>query len=320
MMRLHVKRQLLATMLLLTSYMPDLLAQSKGCYWIQLDHMSNDYRMDVFSWGEYAPMIALEPGEHYLLLPGTRDTTLELSGGRATDIDSHWYYIPRHLVKDNRYLLRFMLIERDADDDDLVLPMRSHIIDLAALKLNSGRQKNVIVDEQFVADGSYTVTAKVSFRFNIRRGRGECYANDSAAQKLDEQKRNENRLHHLHSRIKHHAREPLIAGFESRLFLTDEVRSLEEAYIVAKRNFTELITLGKQLFSLQNTNGFAEVEERFLRLVDESRQNTIKVPQKMKDKDGKTVFLKVPALVSESGWKQYLIAKGAEKLPDAWLY
>lgn len=292
-------------------------AQDAACYWIRLTGLEVGQTADFLGWGDYLPLIALEPGELYSLLHGT-EPSIELAARREQAVDGHWYYVPAHLIDNEAMTLRFMLLDRDQKTaDDLVLPLRSHVIRLDQGFSHAGRLQ-VEIPELFVVDDQPATSNAMRFHFELRRLLDHCGQGPGAASE-DRRHRGANRVHHLRTRVFSYFDDPVIAGREAKLFVEGEAADAAAAFEIARRNLHELLTLGREIERLEGSPGFADLRVEFARLIATLKKKRLQFSRVERDGDAKTsVLVSVPALASEPEWKQVIADAVIEPIPLSW--
>ncbi|MBK5971315.1 hypothetical protein Thiosp_03358 [Thiorhodovibrio litoralis] len=315
--RMSIKHGIQAILMAYLLSTGPVFAQDAACHWIRLTGLEVGQTADFLSWGDYLPLIALEPGEFYSLLHGT-EPSVELAAGRQHVIDGHWYYVPEHLINVGTMTLRFMLLDRDqGTDDDLVLPMRSHVVRLDQSFSKSGPLQFEI-PELFVVDDQLKKSNAMRFRFELRRVPGHCGSGADAAAENTRYRR-ENRVHHLRTRTFSYFDDPVIAGRETKLFVDEKTTDAAAAFEIARRNLHELLTLGREIERLEGTQGFDELRFEFARLIATLKERRLQFSRVEQDGDERTtVWVSVPALASEPEWKQVLTDAVIESIPASW--
>jgi len=294
-------------------------AEESGCYWIRLNGLYIEKSSDFLARGDYLPLIGLEPGDLYSLLSGAEES-IGLSATREQRIDGHWYYIPAHLIDKGAMTLKFMVLDRDKEtDDDLVLPLRSHSIRLDGGSWRLGRMQ-IEVPEAYVLDDQLAKINRMRFHFELQRRPGLCSPERSRGAAADSAYRNENRLHHLRTRIFRYFETPVLAGREAKLFVDDATTDAEAAFALAKQNLHELLALGREVDQLEGVVGFDELRHEFGKLI--ARLGQMRLSFTLVEKNGeksRQVSVNAPALASDPEWKQFIADAVIEPIPNHWL-
>ncbi len=288
------------------------------CYWVRLQGLYVERSADFLGRGDYLPLIALEPGELFSLLPGF-EASMQIREGKEKALDGHWYYVPTQLIEDGAMTLNVMLLDRDEDtDDDLVLPMRRHILRLDRDFPRSDRV-SVEIPEMYVLDDRSSDSNQMRFRVELRRKPGPCRKDTPQGASADTAYRRENRLHHLRSRVFHYLDNPVIAGREALLFVENTTSSIEAAYQIAQRNLHELVTLGMEIDRLEGTRGFEDLQYEFAQLIERLKKKRlpIKVPAQKGKSEQEVAY--APALASDPRWTVLIQGAVVEPMPRRWL-
>lgn len=295
------------------------IAEQSHCHWIRLNGLYIEHSPDFLARGDYLPLIGLEPGELYSLLSGSEEA-IELPSKREREIDGQWYYVPAHLIDRQEMTLKVMVLDRDEDtDDDLVLPMRSHVVRIDQGFSPSGRMQ-IDVSEVYVLDDQTTKSNEVRFRFELQRRPGPCSLEGPDAAAADSANRKANKVRHLRTRIFRYFEEPVLAGREAKLFVDNETSNAATAYEIARRNLHELRTLGREVERLEGAEGFDDLRHDFGKLIARLREKRLAFT--IVEADGgkhRKIPATAPVLASDPEWKRFIADAFIEPLPERWL-
>ena len=297
---IHFKKVIFSCMLI-TGFLVKIAVAD--CYFIRLNGYSLSLRADVFSWGELSPMIGLEEGQFYHLLPD-----IETSEKKATNLHGELYYIPQSLINEqNQFSLRMIVLERDEKtSDDLVLPLRQRDISLESKEFRNDIRHVKLTFKPFAEE--YNSLNAQSYQFDILKRSEECSLSTALGKENDLQYRLENRLKHLSYHIGTYKNDFLDGAREYRYYRTPEIENknvetgLNKAVEIAELNAHELIILGKTLEKQKKSKKFPIVWNAYKELVKHLLDDNITI-QYEKEKKWETMF--VPALAFHPKWKDF---------------
>lgn len=297
---------------------------SADCYFISLRGFDIAKNPDVLLWGDLSPLIALEPGRFYPLTPERKDV-VSSSGGHATNLQGHRYYIPQHLINDaGQFSLRMMVIDRDKDTgDDTLLPFREKLITLPAGKESAVNSNPVIVEYAPFADITPPQSNRMRFEFDLRSRTGDCDVSSGIGKKTDSQYRRHNELKRLLVRVVAYEQPALVGGREYLAYRLPEIKShklsdgLEKALDIADVNARELLELGSNIYDLRGNPGFYEVWEEYVLLIQHLyKQHIILLYDENKVQKRKRI--KVPSLSFHPEWGSLVSRPDSVTPPDNW--
>lgn len=291
------------------------------CYYIRLSGYHLTQESDIFSWGELSPLIGLEAGYYFHLAPSGQ-TTINISGREARNLQGELYYIPQGLIdKDKQFSLRVMVLDRDNDTaDDLVLPLNERSISLAP---ESFVLDHLRVDAYFQQFGDLTTTRprhEQSYQFEILKDSQNCSLDTAEGWANDQRFRSENYLKHLRLHIKFYEEAFLSGGqeYQSYRVPTLKTQSLANAMDIAKTiasvNSSELIALGVSLEKLHKVENFPTVWKEYRRLVRRLLRQKITIQYKEEKKLKK---VEVPSLSFHPDWEK-LTGNASILPPENW--
>ena len=268
-----IPRKLILTSIILMSFLVEVV--SANCYFIRLNGYHLSQRLDVFGWGELSPLIGLEAGEYFHLSPHGQ-SKINISNGKAKDLQGELYYIPQNLIdKQNQFSLKMMVIERDTESpDDLVLPLREKFISLTSESFFMDSLKIDLAFEPFDDTVVNTPKNKQSYQFEILRDSRNCSSDTTEGQENDLRFRLQNKLKQLHLHIKHYEEAFLSGGHEYQSYrLPEKIReasladALDISRTIATINSSELISLGVTLEKFNKVENFSNVWREYMYLV-----------------------------------------------------
>jgi len=210
--------------------------------------------------------------------------------------------------------LTLMVLDRDEEtDDDLVLPLRTHRVDLSEGFSAAGR-KSFAIDELYVLDDNMTKSNAVRFRFELKRTEGAC-----GDEGMDRAHRRASRVHELRSRIFRYFDEPVLGGREAKLFVEYQTDDAATADAIARRNLHELMALGREVERLEGAEGFDELRHDLGKLIAQLEQKRLTFTRE-EEADGKTnkVVVSAPALASDPEWKRFMPEAEIHPIPERW--
>jgi len=291
------------------------------CYFIRLSGYHLTQGSDLFSWGELSPLIGLEAGYFFHLTPSGQHI-IDISSGKATNLQGELYYIPHNLIdKNNHFSLRIMVLDRDNDTaDDLVLPLNERSISLAPASFVLDRLR---VDAYFQQFGDLTTTKprhEQSYQFEILREPEDCSPDTAEGRANDQRFRLENHLKRLNLHIKVYEEAFLSGGQEYQSYRIPNIReysladALDIAEIIAAVNSSELISLGVALQKLHDVENFSNVWRNYRRLVRRLLRQKIPI-QYMEEKKRKNI--EVPSLDFHPDWEKLTGSTGVLP-PESW--
>ncbi len=289
-----------------------------NCYFIRLKGYHLTQRADVFGWGELSPLISLEAGDYFHLSPSGQNI-IDMSNGKAKNLQGELYYIPQNLIdKNKQFSLKMIVIERDNESpDDLVLPLSERYISLTPelFFLDSLR-----TDVSFQPFGSSITMNKQSYQFEILRDTRNCSPDTNEGRANDLRLRLENRLKQLHLHIKHYEEDFLSGGHEYQSYKLPMIKeesisdALDIAETVSTANSSELISLGVRLEKFRKVENFSTVWREYRYLVRRLLKEKIPI-QYMEEKLWKKI--EVPSIRFHSDWEK--LTKNTGTLPpESW--
>ena len=291
------------------------------CYFSRLNGYHLTQVSDLFTWGDLSPLIGLEAGYYFNLAPSGQHI-IDISGGKASNLQGELYYIPQNLIdKNNRFSLRIMVLDRDNDTaDDLVLPLSERSISLAPASFVLDRLR---VDAYFQPFGDMTTTKprhEQSYQFEILREPQNCNMDTAEGRENDQRFRLENHLKRLSLRIKVYEEAFLSGGQEYLSYRVPVIKeysladALGIAETVAAVNSNELISLGTELEKLRNVKDFSKVWREYRRLVRRLLRQKITIYYREEKKHKK---MEVPSLDFHPDWKKLTGSTGILP-PESW--
>ncbi|MEA1952761.1 MAG: hypothetical protein U9O24_00025 [Campylobacterota bacterium] len=279
-----------------------------NCYFIRLNGYQLDRSLDVFSWGELSPLIALETGEYFNLSPSGQEM-IDTSSQKTENLRGELYYIPQNLIYNNQFSLKMIVIERDIEStDDLVLPLSERFIPLIAKSFILDSMKFDVSFEPFGDPSASIPQHKQSYQFEIIKESQDCSLKTSEGQANDLRLRLENKLKQLHLQTIHYEKAFLTGGQEYKYYRLPRIQkssfsdALHIAKIIASVNSSELITLGMKLEKLTHIKNFKNVWREYRYLVQDLLKDKITFQYLKEDKWTK---IEVPSLRFHSNWKKW---------------
>jgi len=287
------------------------------CYYIRLSGYHLTQESDIFSWGELSPLIGLEAGYYFHLTPSGQHI-IDISSGKASNLQGELYYIPQDLIdKNKQFSLRVMVLDRDNDTaDDLVLPLNERSISLAPESFVLDRLR---VDAYFRQFGDLTTTRprhEQSYQFEILREPQDCSPDTAEGRANDQRFRSENYLKHLRLHIKFYGEAFLSGGQEYQSYRVPTlktqslVNAMDIAETIAAVNSSELIALGVSLEKLRDVKNFSDVWREYRRLVRRLLRQKITIQYREEKKLKK---VEVPSLSFHPDWEK--LTGNADILP-----
>ena len=288
-----------------------------NCYFIRLNGYSLTHRADVFSWGEFSPLIGLEAGDYYHLSPSGQNI-IDINAGEVKNLQGELYYIPQNLIdKNNQFSLRMTVLERDIDtSDDLVLPLSERSISLEPKSFILDSMRVNVPFQRFTYPASSTSQNEQSYQFEILRESQDCSPDMPQGRENDLNFRLQNKLKHLHLHIKHYQKPFLRGSHEYQSYRLPKIKekSLAEALkiteAISTANARELILLGTTLEKLRHFKNFKTVWRDYWYLTKNLLGEKITI-EYMEEKEWKK--MEVPSLRFHTDWKD--LAKSTAILP-----
>ncbi len=315
----HARRRL--SYLLLVGLLATCESVRADCFFIGLRGFAIEKNPDVLFWGELAPLLALEPGRFYPLAP-RRMATLDAGGGARNEVQGQLYYIPRHLIDpERRYSLRMLVVDPDKDTaDDTLLPLSEREVSLAPESFDTDARQVTLSYRPF-ADLSPIASNAMQFTFEIRRRPGGCDQDSAQGRATDLGYRRQNELQRLLVRVVSYERPHLLGGREYRPYRLAEIKAqsflqaLERALDIADVNARELIDLGGEVQTLAGANGFDELWEEYVLLVQRLARQHLGIQYRQ---DGAEQRMRLPSLRFHPGWAELDRGDDRPVLPPAW--
>jgi hypothetical protein len=291
------------------------------CFFIGLRGFAIEKNPDLLLWGELAPLLALEPGRFYPLAP-RRMASLDAGGGERSDLQGQLYYIPRHLIDlEGRFSLRMLVVDPDKDTaDDTLLPLSERQISLAPESFDTDSRRVTLRYRPF-ADLSPPTSNAMQFSFEIRRRSGDCDSDSAPGRAADLDYRRQNELQRLLVRVVSYERPHLLGGRETRPYRLAEVKARDfpeardRALDIADVNARELIDLGRAVQDLAGADGFDEVWEEYILLVQRLARQHLGIQYR---RDGVQQRMRLPSLRFHPGWAELDSGDDRPLLPPAW--
>ena len=288
------------------------------CYFISLQKFYVTKSADLFSKGDFSPLIALEPGRFYPLAP-----EYKVEAPHGTMMQGRKYYIPQYLIDDdNRFSLRLMMVDLDDDTpNDLVLPPSERSISLASDNFKNGSRLVTLRFAPFSDEARKRANAQ-RFTFEINRQDGACDEASAAGLAADRNLRRSNNLLRIHARVMFYDRPHPVGGQDYLPYRIGKVEAprisaaLAHAFDVARVNARELIALGKQVRTLQASPGYKRVWLDYTSLV--KRLMLGKIELRYRDENKKIKKAIAPSLAFQPGWKNLQVAGDYPVLPKEW--
>lgn len=288
------------------------------CYFISLQEFHVTKSADLFSKGNFSPLIALEPGRLYPLAP-----EYEIEAPHGSMMQGRKYYIPQYLIDDdNRFSLRLMMVDLDDDTpNDLILPPSERSISLAPGGFKNG-SRLVALDFVPFSDEARKRANAQRFTFEINSQAGACDEASSAGLTADRDLRRNNELLRIHARVMFYERPYPVVGQNYLPYRIGNVEgprmgtARKSAFDVAWVNARELIALGKQVRILQESSGYKRVWRDYTNLVKQLMLGKIEL--RYRDKAKKINKVIVPSLAFHPDWKNLQIADDYPVLPKEW--
>ena len=309
-------RKLILTSIILVTFF--LEVATANCYFIRLNGYNISQRLDVFSWGELSPLIALETGDYYNLSPPGKNK-IDITNGEAKNLQGELYYIPQNLIdKNNQFSLKIMVIERDEESpDDLVLPVRERSISLTSELFFLDSLRINLSFEAFDDIVDNTPLNKQSYQFEILRDSQNCSLNTAEGEANDLRFRSQNKLRKLHLHIKHYEESFLSGSHEYQSYrLPKKIskKSLKNALDISRTiatiNANELISLGTTLEKFNKVENYSNIWREYMYLVRQLLGQKITI-EYMKEK--KWEIMEVPSLRFHPNWEK--LSGGTDILP-----
>lgn len=289
------------------------------CFHIGLRGLKIGKNPDAFFWDKVSPLIGLEPGRFYSLAPEGL-TSVSMSGGKAGQLPGRYYYIPQHLISaDNQFSLWLMVVDPDDKTaDDTVLPAVERKISLDD-KHFSMRHHLISLNIEAFTDAVAAIPNWLQFDLEVRRRAGECDKRSAEGAAMDREYRNRNEVKRLKDRVFHFDKPHLVGGREYRPYYRSsirevkKVRAIPKAIAIARLNGTELIALGKEIRSLQGTQGYEELWDEYRLLAQRlgKQQFTIKYRQ---EEEPQQTFR--PTLLMHPEWGDAVDDAGRRQLKE----
>lgn len=291
------------------------------CFFVGLRGFSIEKNPDLLVWGELAPLLALEPGRFYPLAPH-RMARLDAGSGRRDDVQGQLYYIPQHLIDDERnFSLRLMVVDPDEDTaDDTLLPLSERLVSLAPAAFATNSRRVTLAYRPF-ADLNPPTANPMTFGFELRRRPGLCDQDSDEGRAEDRLLRRQNEVRRLLVGVLVYEQPHLVGGREYRPYRLAEVKSrssagaVEKALDIADVNARELIDLGNEVRSLAGAPGFDELWEEYVSLVQRLAGQSLVVRYW---KDGTEQRMQLPSLRFHPDWEALDSAGERPVLPAAW--